>query len=97
MRKIVRGAADDSYGIEVAKLAGVPSPVIKRAKEILSAIESGTPDRIRKKEAQSIEDFNISLESVANDEIREKLRGVDLNIITPVDAFDILRKLKSLL
>jgi DNA mismatch repair protein MutS len=97
LRKIVRGAADDSYGIEVAKLAGVPSPVIKRAKEILSAIESGTPDVRRKKEASSIEDFNISLESVANDEIREKLRGVDLNIITPVDAFDILRKLKSLL
>ena len=97
LRKIVRGAADDSYGIEVAKLAGVPAPVIKRAKEILSAIESGTPDVRRKKEASSIEDFNISLESVANDEIREKLRGVDLNIITPVDAFDILRKLKSLL
>lgn len=97
LRKIVRGAADESYGIEVAKLAGVPSPVIKRAKEILSAIESGNPERIRKKEASKTEDFNISVESVANDEIREKLRGVDLNIITPVDAFDILRKLKSLL
>ena len=97
LRKIVRGAADESYGIEVAKLAGVPAPVIKRAKEILSAIESGNPERIRKKEVQKIEDLNISVESVANDEIREKLKGVDLNIITPVDAFDILRKLKSLL
>ncbi len=97
LRKIVRGAADDSYGIEVAKLAGVPSPVIKRAKEILEAIESGSPERIKKKEVARQEDLNISLESVANDEIREKLRGVDLNIITPVDAFDILRKLKSLL
>ncbi len=99
LRRIVRGAADDSYGIEVAKLAGVPSPVIKRAKEILASLESDDARKEKRqiKEAESIEDLNISLESVANDEIREKLTNIDLNIITPVDAFDILRKLKSLL
>lgn len=99
LRRIVKGAADDSYGIEVAKLAGVPSPVIKRAKEILASLESDDARKEKRqiKEAESIEDLNISLESVANDEIREKLTNIDLNIITPVDAFDILRKLKSLL
>ncbi len=97
LRRIVRGAADDSYGIEVAKLAGVPSTVIKRAKDILAAIEASAPEIKKDRPVSSLEDLNVSLETVANDEIREKLNGIDLNIITPVDAFDILRQLKKLL
>ena len=97
LRKIVRGMADDSYGIEVAKLAGVPSPVIKRAKEVLLVLEASAPEKKHERAVTSIEDLNISVQTVADDEIREKLKGVDLNIITPVDAFDILRQLKKLL
>ena len=44
LRKIVPGAADDSYGIEVAKLAGIPDRVITRAREILKELESGAPE-----------------------------------------------------
>ena len=48
LRKIIRGAADESYGIEVAKLAGVPSEVVKRADKILESIDSHAPVSVQK-------------------------------------------------
>lgn len=97
LRKIIRGATDDSYGIEVAKLAGVPSKVINRAREVLKKLEEENPKRIELKPAETIEDLNVTVESVADDEIRRVLSGVDLNLTNPLEAYDILRKLKALL
>lgn len=97
LRKIVRGAANDSYGIEVAQLAGVPQKVIRRAKEILKKIEEQNPRQREVKEAETLEDLNITMETVANDEIRDALIALDLNITSPMEAYDFLRKLKALL
>ncbi len=97
LRKIVRGAANDSYGIEVAILAGVPNKVIKRAREVLAEIEAKMPERQRTREAKTLEDLNITMETVVSDEIREAVEAVDLNTTTPLEAYDLLRKLKGLL
>ena len=97
LRKIVRGAANDSYGIEVAQLAGVPAKVIRRAKEILALTEAQNPKQREVKEIGSLEDLNITMENVANDEIRDALTALDLNITSPMEAYDFLRKLKALL
>ena len=97
LRKIVRGAANDSYGIEVAVLAGVPNKVIKRAREVLADIEAKMPERQRTREAKTLEDLNITMETVVSDEIREAVEAIDLNTTTPLEAYDLLRKLKGLL
>ncbi len=97
LRKIVRGAANDSYGIEVAQLAGVPAKVIRRAKEILHKIEEQNPKQREVKEIETLEDLNITMDNVADDEIRDALTALDLNITSPMEAYDFLRKLKALL
>ncbi len=101
LRKIVRGATDDSYGIEVAKLAGVPQEVVRRAREILKEIDSGehktaAPVRLH---AEEEEDLFTALVHRENDEVLEKIRALDLNTITPIEAmsflFDMKKKLGS--
>ncbi len=96
LRKIVPGGTDDSYGIEVAKLAGVPNEVTKRAKQVLAETEAKNPKERKIKAVESREDLNISFESVAADEIREKLKNTDLNLLNPLEAFDLLRELKKM-
>ena len=95
LRKIVRGATDDSYGIEVALLAGVPNPVIKRAKEILKEIENAgqTVTRV----VTQYESDELSFDSISNNEVIDKLKGVDLNTTTPIEAMGILFELKKML
>ena len=95
LRKIVRGGTDDSYGVEVALLAGVPTPVIKRAKEILKEIEEGGQTVVRVVNQQ--ENDELSFESISNNEVIEKLKGVDLNTTTPIEAMGILFELKKML
>ncbi len=97
LRKIIKGAANDSYGIEVAVLAGVPQKVIKRAREVLAEAESKMPEQKRTREAKTLEDLNVTMETVVSDEIREAIEAVDLNTTTPLEAYDLLRKLKGLL
>ncbi len=99
LRKIVRGGTDDSYGIEVAKLAGVPSEVVKRAKEILSDIESGAhrqtdPSVFRKEEDN---DLFAGFISSVNDDVAERIKGVDINTLTPIEAMNLLYELKKML
>lgn len=96
LRKIVRGGTDESYGIEVARLAGVPTGVVRRAKEILNKTLKEAPEMANERKRRP-EDDNISFESLANDEIRRTLSAVDLNVTNPLEAYDILRKLKGLL
>ncbi|MBQ4599185.1 MAG: DNA mismatch repair protein MutS [Clostridia bacterium] len=97
LRKIVRGAADDSYGIEVAKLAGVPNEVIRRAKEILKNIESGDT-AVQKPQVKVVEEDFDMLSMLSADEEREvadKLRQVDINTLTPIEAMNLIFELKK--
>ncbi|MBQ8836718.1 MAG: DNA mismatch repair protein MutS [Clostridia bacterium] len=98
LRKIVRGAADDSYGIEVAKLAGVPNEVIRRAKEILKSIESG--DSVINKThvaTESHDDFDmLSVLSASEEkEVADKIRATDINTLTPIEAMNLIYELKK--
>ena len=100
LRKIVRGAADDSYGIEVAQLAGVPQEVTKRAKEVLASIESGGVPEMKKKpvKEKKTEDFGMmSLVNMAEAEVAEKLRKTDINTISPLEALNLIFELKKTL
>ena len=100
LRKIVRGAADDSYGIEVAQLAGVPHEVTKRAKEILASIESGNTPEMKKKPAKEkkTEDIGMmSLSNFAEAEVAEKLKKADINTMSPLEALNLIFELKKIL
>ena len=96
LRKIVRGGTDDSYGIEVAKLAGVPGEVVKRAKEILSEIENEKP-RIVVQKTSTQSEFDLFSGMVANDEseVCNRIRDVDINTLTPIEAMNLLFELKK--
>jgi len=94
LRRIVRGGADGSYGIEVAKLAGVPNTVVNRAKAILKELEEkGVVTVIRTVEAQP-EDMQMSFGANAGNEIAEKLKALDVNTLTPIEALQKLYELK---
>ena len=97
LRKIVRGSTDDSYGIEVAKLAGVPNEVIRRAKEVLAQVEQTakalqTPNVTPK---AVVDDGAISMEDIANDQVIDELKNVDLNTLSPYEAMSFLFNLKK--
>ncbi|MEG0035256.1 MAG: DNA mismatch repair protein MutS, partial [Oscillospiraceae bacterium] len=93
LRKIVRGAADDSYGIEVAKLAGVPDFVILRAKCCLKDLESGNTKAPAKKVVK--EESQISFSDVGTSEIAQVLRETSIDTLTPIEALNLLFELKK--
>lgn len=100
LRRIVRGGTDDSFGIEVAKLAGVPEWIIERAKVILKDIEEGSlvtnvkiaaePDR-NLEAVKPDDNFNYSQK-----EVIDKLQKIDVNTLTPFEAMEMLFKLANL-
>ncbi len=92
LRRIVKGAADDSYGVEVAKLAGLPSSVIARAKTVLKELESERKEEPPKAVKSEDEDMQLTM-THENDEIREILLGVDINTLTPIESMNLLVKL----
>lgn len=99
LRRIVRGGADQSFGIEVAKLAGVPDSVVKRAKVILKELETNSV-KIEFKAEDSIieeEESDIQYNFTANgkQEIFEILKTVDVNTLTPIEAMQTLYDLKK--
>ena len=96
LRRIVPGGADDSYGIEVAKLAGVPNTIIGRAKEILAELESGRAETVVKK-TNPDEDAQLSLLGVAQSPVIDKIKNVDLNTLTPIEAMNLLYELKNMI
>ena len=89
LRKIVRGGASRSFGVEVASLAGVPEEVTSRAKVILKELERGEKRREKlpepTEEPQETEEFSL----------REELRGIDVNTLTPMQALALLAELKE--
>jgi len=92
LRKIVPGSADDSYGIEVAKLAGVPENVIGKAKTYLKELEAGKSELAV---SEKPEDDQISLVQAGTDEVGRILRATDVNSLTPLDALNLLNELQQ--
>jgi DNA mismatch repair protein MutS len=97
LRRIVPGCADGSYGIEVAKLAGVPNSVVERAKVVLKEIESetGRPIVFEEKSKEN-ESLQISFSSNNDEAIRNKLKNIDINTLTPIEAMQTLYELISM-
>ena len=95
LRKIVPGGTDDSYGIEVAKLAGIPNEVINRAKVILAETEA----RARAMKDNEIEipdeDIAITLDDCINDSVIDDIRAADLNNMSPFEAMALLNELQK--
>ena len=97
LRKIIKGSADDSYGIEVAKLAGIPAEIIKKAKDILLKIESEAPTERKTERVQESFSANVSFEDMINSKIADTVRAVDINTLTPIEALNFIFELKKML
>ena len=102
LRKIVKGPTDDSYGIEVARLAGVPSEITKRAKQILAELEGKNGGEnvvktaIKRAESPLFAD-NFTFDDMAADTIKEQLKKTDINTLTPIEALNLIYEWKKLL
>ena len=100
LRKILRGSADKSFGIAVAHLAGIPRPVLERAKEILATLEeadiskSGVVLTGGKTKPQKAEQ-TLMFVSGNTQEIIQELKAVDINTLTPISALNILCELRE--
>ena len=111
LRKIVKGGADKSYGIQVAKLAGVPDLVINRAKEIVEELseedittrvsEIATKDKLSKKKpkAKKYDEVDIAqmslFDTVKDDDVLEELKNLDVGNMTPIDALNTIYRLQN--
>ena len=97
LRRIVRGGADDSFGIEVAKLAGVPEKVIRRAKQVLAELEKEGAEGTRPSHHRfSEEPVQLTMDTV-DGEVLQKLRSLDVNALTPIQCMNTLFELCSML
>ena len=102
LRRIVRGGADDSYGVEVAKLSGVPDAVIERAKDILHTLESGNGVSAAPAELVAV----VMAGETTNDrfngakKLLEELKLLDVNTLTPIECMtmlnDIVKKARDI-
>ena len=92
LRKILPGGADRSYGIEVAKLAGLPEKVLQRARQVLEELETagGVPDAAPRRETEQ-----VSLGSISEGEVLEALRRCQPDTLTPIEAMSLLYELKQ--
>jgi DNA mismatch repair protein MutS len=104
LHKIMPGPTDQSFGIHVAKIAGIPRPVIERAKEILLNLEKKELNRLVKEritgrieKLPEVEKglFPEDMELKIWDEIREKLKAIDISTMTPLEALNVLQILKN--
>ena len=104
LHKIMPGPTDQSFGIHVAKIAGIPRPVVERAKDILLNLEKKELNRlvkeritgrIQKAPTASATLFPEDMELKVWDEIREKLKEIDIACLTPLEALNLLQSLKT--
>ena len=109
LRKIVKGGADRSYGIQVAKLAGVPDPVIERAKEIAEELsyadittrvkDIASGGRETKKKAKKYDEVDMAqmslFDTVRDDDVLEEIKNLDVSHLTPIDALNTLYQLQN--
>lgn len=95
LRKIIRGGTDDSYGIEVAALAGVPKEVIASAKRVLQKVESGDVDNAPKHEKEEVISDQIDFFDNTAKEIADELAKMDVTTFTPIEAMNKLYELSK--
>jgi DNA mismatch repair protein MutS len=100
LRKVVAGRADRSYGIQVARLAGLPPPVVARAREILAGLERDELSRGGRPSLSGVPGDRqqpglFEAPSTADDPLRRRLRAVDINSLTPLQALSLLAELKE--
>ena len=95
LRRIVKGGADESYGIEVSALAGLPKEVVSRAKEILAKIDAKEADvsGVSKQPQEENTDFQIGFTDIKNNRLAEELSGLDVTTLTPIEALNKLYEL----
>ena len=91
MRKIVRGSADKSFGIAVAHLAGIPAPVLSRAKEILADLEKA--DITHREPVNAMQ--TMMFVSDNTQKIIDELKSIDVNTLTPIQAMNTLCELRE--
>ena len=103
LRRVIEGAASRSYGIEVARLAGLPEGLISRAREILTNLEqgeldgNGVPRLARGRRSDAAEGRQMSLFASREKRVLDELRMVDTDRLTPLEALNILSRLTALL
>ncbi len=95
LRKVEPGAADRSYGIEVAKLAGLPNEVIDRAREVLVEHETAEHQLTGQLAVDDTRPAQLTIFTPISQPVLEKLREVDLNRLTPLEALNLLAELKK--
>ena len=93
LRRIVRGGADQSYGVEVAKLSGIPEKVISRAKEILNELETEGV-KVIKRESEAVTQIDMDLQ--AGQQILNELKMLDVNTLTPIECMQTLDSLAKM-
>ena len=95
LRKIVPGATDDSFGVEVAKLAGLPGSVVTRARQILAELESSQPQAVPvlPKEPED----QVSMLDLTSQQVCAALSSISVETLTPIEAMNELYKLKKML
>ena len=97
LRKIVKGGTDESYGVHVARLAGVPKEVTKRANEILRGLErkSVLGKKNLEKENKKVATGQLDMYNYKLAELAHEIDKINLNELTPIDALNILVKMKD--
>jgi DNA mismatch repair protein MutS len=103
LRKLVPGGSEHSFGIHVAKLAGMPSKVVNRANEILKTLEasrtqgSGTSESIKRVTEENMQLSFFQLDDPVLENIREELTKIDINTLTPIEALMKLNAIKKMI
>jgi len=102
MRKLLPGGSEHSFGIHVAKLAGMPSKVVNRANEVLKTLEKSRSQSGSKDSAKAITEENLQLSFFQLDDpvlenIREELTKIDINTLTPIEALMKLNSIKKMI
>ena len=102
LRKLVAGGSEHSFGIYVAKLAGMPTKVVNRAKEILKTLENSRSQDQNTENIKRVTEENLQLSFFQLDDpvlesIREELTQIDINTLTPIEALMKLNKIKSMI
>ena len=100
LRRIIPGGVDESYGIEVSKLAGIPRWVIDRAYEVLSSLEEGqtvSEAKVKTRAKPKEESEQLYFIDEKAEAIKKRLRGADPNTLTPIETLNLIYELKKLL
>ena len=102
LRKLVAGGSEHSFGIYVAKLAGMPTKVVNRAKEILKTLENSRSQDQNMESIKRVTEENLQLsffqlDDPALESIREELTQIDINTLTPIEALMKLNKIKNMI